>query len=73
MNFPLLGAIFTIASTVVIGILMIVAFVTGYDSAIYILGPIGVGFLLSLPITFIVTKKLSAMTSAPDIAPKTKI
>lgn len=72
MNFPLLSAIFTIASTVVIGILMIVAFVTGYDSATYILGAIGVGFLLSLPITFIVTKKLSAMTSAPSIAPKTK-
>lgn len=70
MNTALLGVVFTIASTVAIGVLMVIAFVTGYDSALYILGAIGVGFVLSLPISLVVAKRLSSLTGSPDIAPK---
>lgn len=66
MNFPLLSAVFTIAFTVTVGILMIVAVVMGFDKAVHILGAIGVGFMLSLPITLIVTKRISSLTSDPQ-------
>lgn len=62
MNIPLFTAMFSIAFTVTIGVLMIVAFVTGYDSSAFILGAVVVGALISLPISFGVTKKISALT-----------
>lgn len=40
MNFPLFSAIFSIAFTVIIGILMIIAFVTGFDKAVHIVGAV---------------------------------
>lgn len=67
MNVPLLSAVFTIAFTVTVGVFMIVAFVTGFDKAVHILGAIGVGFLLSLPISVMVTKRISQLTSSPDV------
>lgn len=63
MNLPLFSAIFSIAFTVTIGILMIVAFVTGFDKAVHIVGAVVVGALISLPVAMIVTKKASALTS----------
>lgn len=70
MNIPLFTAMLSIASTVTIGVLMIVAFVTGYDSSKFIIGSVIVGILISLPIALAVTKKISALTGAPDRAPK---
>lgn len=70
MNIPLFTAMLSIASTVAIGVLMIVAFVTGYDSSKFIIGSVIVGILISLPIALTVTKKISALTGAPDRAPK---
>lgn len=70
MNIPLFTAMLSIASTVAIGVLMIVAFVTGYDSSKFIIGSVIVGILISLPIALAVTKKISALAGAPDRAPK---
>lgn len=70
MNFPLFSAIFSIAFTVIIGILMIIAFVTGFDKAMHIIGAIVIGAVISLPVAFVVTKKISALTGGPNRAPK---
>lgn len=59
MNIPLFSAIFSIAATVLIGVLMVILFVNDYDDAVYILGAVGVGTLVSFPIAYAVTKKLS--------------
>ncbi|MDO4441141.1 MAG: hypothetical protein Q4B81_03050 [Moraxella sp.] len=69
MNIPLLTAMFSIAFTVAVGVLMIVAFVTGFDSMPYILGAIVVGALISLPVAVVVTKKISALTGGPNRTP----
>ncbi|MFB6347967.1 hypothetical protein [Moraxella marmotae] len=62
MNFPLFSAIFSIAFTVIIGILIIVAVVTGFDKGMYILGAIAVGAVISLPVAVVVTKRISHLT-----------
>lgn len=70
MNFPLFSAIFSIAFTVISGILMIIAFVTGFDKAMYIVGAVVIGAVISLPVALVVTKKISALTGGPNRAPK---
>ena len=60
MNMTLFGAIFSIAFTVLIGVLMIILFVNGYSQPLYVLGAVGIGALVSVPVAYIVTKKLSA-------------
>lgn len=70
MNFPLFSAIFSIAFTVIIGILMIIAFVTGFDKAMHIIGAVVIGTVISLPVALVVTKKISALTGGPNRAPK---
>ena len=60
MNMTLFGAIFSIAFTVLIGVLMIILFVNGYSQPLYVLGAVGIGALVSIPVAYIVTKKLSA-------------
>lgn len=58
MNFPLLSFVFTIASGVVIGILMTIALVTGYNEIPHIIGACVAGFFLAMPISYIVERKL---------------
>lgn len=70
MNLPLFSAIFSIAFTVIIGILMIFAFVTGFDKMIYIIGAVVIGTVISLPVAVVITKKISALTGGPNKAPK---
>lgn len=62
MNIPLFSAIFSIAFTVAAGVLMIIAFVLGYDSAMHIIGSVVVGLLISVP-ALVVTKRLSAINN----------
>ena len=50
MNVPLFSVIFSIASTVLIGVLMIIAFVTDKGTGVYVLASVALGFLVSLPI-----------------------
>lgn len=61
MNMPLFSAIFSIAFTVLIGVLMVVLFVNDFDKPLYIFGAVALGTLISLPIAFTVTKKLSSL------------
>lgn len=61
MNIALFTTIFSIAFTVLIGVLMIILFVNELDKPLYVFGAVGVGTLLSLPISFVVTKKLSTL------------
>lgn len=64
MNMPLFSAIFSIAFTVLIGVLMVVLFVNDFDKPLYIFGAVALGTLISLPIAFVVTKKLSTLSNS---------
>ena len=66
MNMQLFAIIFSIAFTVLIGLLMIVAFVTGFDKGVHIIGTVIAGTVISLPISVVVTKKLSSATSGSN-------
>lgn len=58
MNWRLASVMFTLVSVVVIGILVTIALVTGYDKANAVMLTIALGFLLSLPVTYVVTGRL---------------
>ena len=58
MNWRLASVMFTLVSVVVIGILVTIALVAGYDKANAVMLTIAVGFLLSLPLTYVVTGRL---------------
>ncbi|OOR85820.1 hypothetical protein B0181_11895 [Moraxella caviae] len=66
MNIPLFSAIFSIASTVAMGLLIILAVVTGYDSGKMVIAAIVAGLVISVPIALVVTKKISQLTSEPN-------
>lgn len=70
MNIPLFSAIFSIAFTVAAGVLMIIAFVMGFDSAMHIIGSAVVGLLISIPAALVVTKRLSAIKNEPEVPSK---
>lgn len=70
MNIPLFSAIFSIAATVIIGVLMIVLFVNDLSSLTTVIGAVIVGALVSIPIALIVTKRMSTLTNAPTPTPK---
>ncbi|MDO4894529.1 hypothetical protein [Moraxella sp.] len=61
MNFPLLSIVFTIAFTVTIGVLFVIAVVTGFDKGSYIIGVIAAGALISLPVSMAVTKRIASL------------
>ena len=61
MNWQLFSAIFTIASGVTIGVLMTIALVTGFDEAQHIVTAAIIGLMLSIPIAWIVVKKLQSL------------
>lgn len=58
MNWRLASVMFTLVSVVVIGILVTITLVAGYDKANAVMLTIAVGFLLSLPLTYVVTGRL---------------
>jgi hypothetical protein len=58
MNWRLASVMFTLVSVVVIGILVTIALVAGYDKANAVMLTIVLGFLLSLPVTYVVTGRL---------------
>lgn len=62
MNWRLAPIMFTIVSVVVIGILMVVALVAGYDDGHAMIVTALVGFFAALPVTYVVTNKLSHFT-----------
>ena len=62
MNWLLYSVVFTIALTVVIGILMITALVAGFNQIAHIQMVIVVGLILCLPISWYFTRKLGSIT-----------
>lgn len=64
MNWRLASVFYAIASTVMMGVLMVAALVLGYDDAAGILVAVLLGLLLALPITYAVTKALLKMTAS---------
>ncbi len=62
MNWPLFSVVFTIALTVVIGVLMIAALVTGFNQIAHIQIVIAVGFIICLPISWYFARKLGSIT-----------
>lgn len=63
MNWRLASVLFTIVSTVVMGVLLTLTLVLGYDSALHIVAVVLGGLLLALPVTYLVTKQLVAFTA----------
>lgn len=62
MNWRLAPIIFTMASVVVTGVLMAAALIAGYDDGKAMMTTAAIGLLLSLPITYVVTRQLSLFT-----------
>ncbi|MGL5251647.1 MAG: hypothetical protein ACRC7U_00675 [Moraxella sp.] len=61
MNWQLFSAIFTIASGVTIGVFMTIALVVGFDEIPHIIATAIVGLLVSIPIAWVVAKKMQMM------------
>lgn len=61
MNWPLFSMIFSITSTVVIGLLIITVLVTGFNEIPHVVMVAVAGFIISIPIAFYFTKKVSRL------------
>ena len=61
LNFPLFSMMYSIASTVIIGVLMIVALVIGYDDIPDIIVVCIVGAVAALPVGYIAMKKVGSI------------
>lgn len=62
MNWHLFSVIYSIAATVLIGILMIAALTTGFNQIPHIWMAVGLGFLLAVPAGLFFTKKVGSIT-----------
>ncbi|AWT49358.1 hypothetical protein DLE54_07435 [Psychrobacter sp. YP14] len=63
MNWQLLSMIWGMAATVIIGVFMVAALVTGFDDIPHIISTAVVGALVAIPIALIVTKKINRIES----------
>lgn len=59
MNLQLFSIILSISSTVLIGVLMVIALVVGFDDIPEIIGVVIVGLIISIPIAYVITKKVN--------------
>lgn len=66
MNWPLFSMIFSMTATVLIGVLIIIALVTGFDEIPHIIGVAIGGFIASIPIGLYFTKKIGSITGEED-------
>ncbi len=62
MNWPLFSVIYSIAATVIIGVFMITALVTGFNQIPHIQMAVAAGILLSIPAGLFFTKKVGSIT-----------
>lgn len=58
MNWPLLSMIYSMTATVLIGVIIIAALVTGFNQIPHIITVAIVGALVSIPIAIYFTKKI---------------
>ena len=62
MNWPLFSVIYAMASTVIIGIFMIVALLTGFNEIPHIQIAVAIGFMVSIPAALFFTKRIGSIT-----------
>lgn len=62
MNWPLFSMMYSMAATVIVGVLMITALVTGFNEIVHIQIAVAVGLLVSIPAGFFFTKKIGSIT-----------
>ena len=62
MNWPLFSVIYSIAATVIVGVFMITALVTGFNQIPHIQMAVAAGILLSIPAGLFFTKKVGSIT-----------
>lgn len=62
MNLPLLSMMYSMTATVLIGIIMIAALVSGFNEIPHIITVAIVGALLAIPLAIYFTKKIGSIT-----------
>ena len=62
MNWPLFSVIYSMAATVIVGIFMITALVTGFNQIPHIQIAVAIGLLVSVPAGLYFTKKIGSIT-----------
>ncbi len=62
MNWPLLSVVYSMAATVIVGLLMIAALVTGLNQIPHIQMAIAAGLVISIPVGLFFTKKIGSIT-----------
>ena len=62
MNWPLFSVIYSMAATVIIGVFMIVALITGFNQIPHIQMAVAAGILISIPAGLFFTKKIGSIT-----------
>lgn len=62
MNWPLFSVIYSIAATVIVGVFMITALVTGFNEIPHIQIVVAIGLLVSIPAGLFFTKKIGSIT-----------
>ena len=63
MNWRLAAVMFAIIASVVIGVLFTLALLLGYNGVSAVIGAAVLGFLLALPVTYLVTKRLMSLNA----------
>lgn len=61
MNWPLFSMIYSMAATVIVGVLMIAALVTGFNEIPHIQIAVAVGLLVSIPAGLFLLRKSEAL------------
>lgn len=58
----LMMVIFSMASTTLMGVAIVVALTTGYDTLRPILVAAAIGFVLALPVSWVIARKIETLT-----------
>lgn len=67
MNWPLFSMIYSMTATVIVGLLIIAALVTGFNEIPHIQIAVVVGLLASIPVGLFFTKKIENITDSNEI------
>lgn len=62
MNWPLFSMIYSMAATVIVGIFMIAALLSGFNEIPHIQIAVAIGILVSIPVGLFLTKKIGSIT-----------
>jgi len=62
MNWTLFSMIYSMTATVIIGVLMVAALVTGFNEIPHIQIAVVIGILISVPVGLFFTKKIGSIT-----------